>query len=151
MPAPAPAAATTAAALVATAGIHYAWAAGSPWPFADRDTWRRSILGAPMAEPRAADYAAVIGALTLGSAAVLAAGGAAVPGWRRLPRRLRTVAPWGVAGVLALRGGAGLLLVDAERHGREFARNDRRYYSPLCLALAAGAAWTAAHRRDQTR
>ncbi|NHC47434.1 DUF3995 domain-containing protein [Motilibacter aurantiacus] len=149
MTAPAPAAATTAAALVATAGVHLAWAAGSPWPFADHDTWRRSILDAKMAEPRPADYAAVVAALLAGSGAMLAAGGAAVPGWRRLPRPLRTAAPWGVVGALALRGGLGLLLVDPARHGEDFTRLNRRVYSPLCLALAAGAGWTAARRRDQ--
>lgn len=146
-----PVAALTAAGLAGAAGVHVAWALGSPWPFRDRETWRRSVLDARMSEPGPLACVAVAGALGAGAGSVLAAGGARVPGWASLPRPLHTLAPWGVAGVLAARGGLGLVVVRDGRAGGDFSRLDRRVYSPLCLALATGAAWTAARRRDQPR
>ena len=139
----------TSGTLVATAGVHLAWALGSPWPFADRETWRESVFEESMREPDALAYAAVVSALLAGSASVLAADGVRVPGWSLLPARLRSAAPWGVAGVVGARGALGLVLFPGDRGGARFARLNRRYYSPLCLALAAGAAWSAAQRRDQ--
>jgi hypothetical protein len=44
----------------------------------------------------------------------------------------------GVAAVLLLRGAGGLVM--SSRRNTEFARLDRRYYSPLCLILALSCA-----------
>lgn len=69
------------------------------------------------------------------------------------PRRVRAAGTGIAAGVLLARGVGGLLLSGPEGSGRRITRTqrfvqlDRRYYSPLCLALGAGAALVAAKGR----
>jgi Protein of unknown function (DUF3995) len=124
----------TAGTLAAIAGLHVIWSRGSSFPFRSRDELADSVVGSDVV-PSAAACNAVAVALFIASALV-----ADVPVG---PRRVRAVGRAGVATVLAARGLAGLTgRTDALSPGSNsstFRRLDRRYYSPLCLALAYGA------------
>ncbi|WP_405712646.1 MULTISPECIES: DUF3995 domain-containing protein [unclassified Streptomyces] len=127
--------------LTALAGLHVAWGLGSAWPLPDRETFSDVVVGRPDPPGPVACFA-VAGAL--GTAALLVAGRP-----RRRPALSRAGAA-GVAGVLALRGAAGLsgrtdLLATGSTSPR-FRRLDRLAYSPLCLALAASTAIATARR-----
>ena len=77
-------------------------------------------------------------AASLGLAAGLVAA-AARPGAGRVAR----AGTWVVAGVLLLRGGAGPITDLAGGLDDRYERLDLLLYSPLCLALGAGAALVA--------
>jgi hypothetical protein len=128
--------------LAAIGGLHFAWARGSSFPFADRDALADSVVGADAVPSSSASVA--VGAL-LTVASVLVAG---LPIG---PRRLRRLGVATVAGVLTVRGVAGLSgrtdLLSPGSSSPRFRRLDRAFYSPLCLALAAGAASTLAVSR----
>ena len=121
--------------LAGIGGLHLAWGRGSSFPFPNRDALSDSVIGSD-AVPSAAACNAVAVALFVASGLV-----ADVPIG---PRRLRAVGRAGVATVLATRGFAGLLgrtdVLSPGSTSARFRRIDERYYSPLCLALAAGAA-----------
>jgi hypothetical protein len=131
--------ATTAAALASLGGLHLAWATGSSFPFIDRTALADSVVGTNQV-PSSGACVAVAAALFSG--AVLVGG---VPGTGTRIRRIGLV---GLTAVLAGRGGLGLVgrtdLVSPGSSSVAFRRLDRRIYSPLCLALAAGSAWTVA-------
>jgi Protein of unknown function (DUF3995) len=107
--------------IAALGALHAAWAAGSSWPCADRRALAAAVGGFE-AFPGTAMTAAV-------SAALFAAAGMAAAD-RGTPA---------VAAVFAARGIAGLARPDLLPAGEAppFARLNARYYSPLCLALAA--------------
>ncbi|MBA3019470.1 DUF3995 domain-containing protein [Propionicimonas sp.] len=132
-----PAAAVTALTLFAVGVIHTAWAAGSTWPYGDAETLTRSVLGVASAEdfPPAGLTLAVTGALSVTGAAALARTSSA-PKVRQAARLLTLPA----AAILGLRGIGGFAqsLLAPNASTPEFRRNDLRFYSPLCLALAAG-------------
>jgi hypothetical protein len=112
-------------------GLHLLWALGSPWPAADRAALADAIGG--FAEvPRPAACIAV--------AALLALSASATAGFpRSCPPIVRCVraATWIV---LALRGIVGITgNMPQARRSATFAALDRRVYSPICLAIAAGA------------
>jgi len=123
--------------LVGIAGLHGLWAGGSAWPAPDRDTLANVVAGRDGgAVPSAAACVSV--------AALLAIAAAFVAGQpRRLPQLQRTGAA-GVAVALAMRGSCGLAgrtdLISPGSTSPRFRQLDRRYYSPLCLSLAAAAA-----------
>ena len=108
--------------------------AAGRFPSGVRDELADSVVGSRAVPSPAACYA-VATALFLASGLV-----ADIPIG---PRPLRKVGRLGVAGVLAARAVVGLAgRTDAVSPGSTsatFRRLDRRYYSPLCLALAAGA------------
>ncbi|MFI8433589.1 DUF3995 domain-containing protein [Streptomyces sp. NPDC079020] len=135
---------TSVATLTALAGLHVAWGLGSSWPLPDRESFADAVVGRPSPPGPKACFV-VAGAL--GTAALLAAGRP-----RRTPALSRLGAA-GVAGVLALRGAAGLSgrtdLLSPGSASARFRRLDRVAYSPLCLALAAATA-TAARTRGTT-
>ena len=124
----------TAAVLFALAGLHVLWGRGSSLPFSDPDELADAVIGR-RSVPSAEACFAVAGALTVAAALV-----ADVP---RLPRGLQHLGVTGVGAVLAARAGLGFAgRTDAVSPGSistRFRRLDRRVYSPLCLALAAGA------------
>lgn len=117
------------------AGIHVAWGRGSSFPFATHSDLTDAVVGRDATLSPAACYG-VAGLLTL--AAGLVAG---VPIG---PRRLRRLGVATVVTVLSVRAAAGLAgRTDALVPGsssQRFRRNDRRFFAPLCLALAAGSA-----------
>jgi Protein of unknown function (DUF3995) len=124
----------TASTLLAIAGLHVAWGRGSSFPFADRERLGDSVAGRASTPPPSACFA-VAGALTVAAALVTD-----VPG---LPRWTQRLGVTGVAAVLAARAALGFSgRTDAVSPGSvstRFRRLDRRVFSPLCLALAAGA------------
>ena len=128
------AAPTTATTLLALAGLHVLWGRGSSFPFSDRDDLADAVVGRSTVPPPGVCFA-VAGALTVAAALV-----ADVP---RLPRVVQHLGVTGVAVVLATRGGLGFAgrtdVVSPGSASTRFRGLDRRVYSPLCLALAAGA------------
>jgi hypothetical protein len=127
------ASALTSATLAAIGAVHVAWGRGSTVPFASREELADAVIGSRAVPSPAACYA-VAAALFVASALV-----SDVP---LGPRRTRRLGRRVVGGVLAARGLAGLLgRTDALSPGStspRFRRLDRRFYSPLCLALALG-------------
>ncbi|MFJ6616299.1 DUF3995 domain-containing protein [Kitasatospora sp. NPDC091335] len=126
-----------AAALAATGVLHAVWAV-TPWPFGSAEEFADSVVGQGDGVPPAAACLAVAGALGAGAylvgseAGVLPAVG---------PRRLRRAGVRTVAGVLLARGVAGPVLFGrVDERSERFRRLNARYYSPLCVALGAGAA-----------
>lgn len=123
----------TSATLAAIAGIHVAWGRGSSFPFANKLALSDAVIGSE-AVPSAGACYAVAAALLTASALVVDAPVA--------PRRVRRLGRRVVGGVLAVRGVAGLLgrtdVLSPGSASPRFRRLDRRVYSPLCLALAAG-------------
>lgn len=124
----------TATALVALGALHVAWGQGSTVPFSNRDDLNDAVIGRRTTPSPGACFA-VAGALLTAAALV-----ADVP---RLPRALQRLGVAGVATVLASRAALGFAgrtdLASPGSSSTRFRRLDRRVYSPLCLALAAGA------------
>lgn len=123
-----------AAGLVGLAALHAAWGAGASFPAPDREELADLIAGTE-AVPPARQCLAVAGLLATAASLV-----ASIGPWPPAVRRAGVV---GVVGVLGARGIAGLtgrtdLLVPWTPSAR-FVGLDRRYYGPLCLALAVGA------------
>jgi len=127
----------TSSVLAAIAGLHVAWARGSSFPFADHDALAESVVGTE-GVPSSGACVAVASLLTVATALVA---GAPIG-----PRRLRRAGVATVAGVLTVRGVAGLSgrtdVLSPGSTSARFRRLDRVFYSPLCLALAAGTAST---------
>ncbi|MGW6441497.1 DUF3995 domain-containing protein [Lentzea sp. NPDC055074] len=125
----------TSAVLLAVGVLHVVWTF-SPWPLRTREEFARRVVDVPVDKLPTPGMTLVValllvvaGYLVVGEAALLA-----VPG----PAWLPAVGTGVVAAVLLLRGAAGLVM--SFRRDTEFARLDRRYYSPLCLALAGSCA-----------
>ena len=148
----------TGGALVAAAGLHVAWAAGSTWPAGDRDALADLVVGSrPMPGPL--PCAAVAAALLTAGHLVATSAGTVRPRPRRVPRGWWPLGAAAVAAVLGARGAGGLaaavpgLAERARARGwgvtEQFRRRDRVLYSPLCLALAVGAADAARGRRAE--
>jgi len=139
--------AVVAGALGAIGVLHAAWMR-TPWPLSSPAEVADAVVGVGVDQlPTPAMCAEV--AVALGAASYLVGARSGVLPAAG-PRRLRAVGTGAVAGVLLARGVGGLLLFGPKGSGRRitrterFARLDRRYYSPLCLALGAGAAVVAA-------
>ncbi|MEV8325047.1 DUF3995 domain-containing protein [Kitasatospora sp. NPDC059811] len=123
--------------LAATGALHAVWAV-TPWPLRTPEEFADTVVGAGDGPPSPAACVAVAG--LLGTAAYLVGAEAGVlPAVG--PRRLRRAGVRAVAGVMLARGAGGLVLFGrAVERSERFKRLDTRYYSPLCLALAAGTA-----------
>ena len=119
--------------LAVLSAMHGAWAAGSSFPAKDRRQLAQMVAGTDGA-PSAAACLGVSGALGLAAALVADVAG--------LPRCFRISGVTVVAATMALRGITG---ISGQTHrlvpwtpGERFVELDRKYYGPLCLALAAG-------------
>ena len=136
---------TASSGLLAIAGLHAAWAAGSAWPCKDRETLSDLVAGRPDRQMPPAAASLAVSALLSTAAAVV--GGHP----RRLPR-LRRLGAACVVAVLTVRGSTGVLgctnVLVSWTPGERFRDRDRRYYGPLCLALAALASPAAIARSD---
>jgi hypothetical protein len=125
--------------LLALGVLHLLWGRGSSFPFACRSELADAVIGRRTVPSSSACY---------GVAAALAVAAMLVEDAPPMPLRVRRVGLDGVAGVLALRGIVGLAgataLLSPGSVSPRFRRLDRRVYSPLCLALAAGALHSAA-------
>lgn len=140
---PAGTAAVVAAALAAVlfsaiAGLHVAWALGSPFPARDRDALVATVVGAPIGSPMPGRVATVVVAVGLVLMAWwTAAQGGLVPS--------PVPAPWLRAGSLAmvvifgLRGIGGFFepALRPSIRGTPYVRLSRFVYSPLALLIAA--------------
>lgn len=125
------------------AAVHVLWATGSTWPRADAASLSELVVGQRHFPARAATWV-VAAALGVAATAVLVTTeseptGPAPTGGVRRALRLMTGA---TAAALLLRGSAGLVgsATGVWRTTGEFRRMNLRLYSPLCLALGAGAA-----------
>lgn len=121
------------AGLAAIAALHGAWALGWRWPGGSDSELAERVIGAGSELPP--DWATwLVAGVLAGSAVVVrtAATAEASPFVRRLA--------WAVAGVLLVRGTVSIP-VDLTRGFDEiYERLDLVIYSPVCLALGAGAA-----------
>jgi Protein of unknown function (DUF3995) len=130
--------------LAGLSALHLAWAAGSAWPAGDRHELARVMAGRDEVPSTAACMVVGVG---LGCAAALVAGAGRDAPAARLARA-------GLAAGFLARGVAGLTgtthrLVPWTPQGR-FVQLDRRYYGPLCCAIALSAARAAGRHRRQT-
>jgi hypothetical protein len=124
----------TVASFLALAGIHVAWGLGSSFPFRSPDELHDAVIGRPVQPSPASCYAV---------AGLLVTAAAATAGLPSRGSRLRRLAVIGTATAFGGRAGLGFsgrtdVLVAGSASPR-FRRLDRRVYSPLCAALAAGA------------
>jgi len=122
----------TAGTLLGLAGLHAAWGSGRAIPFTDQATLTEAVVGSRRMPSPASCFAV---ATALVAAAGLVELSPTVP--------VARVGALGVATVLGVRGTLGLAgrtdLVSPGSTSTRFRRLDRRLYSPLCLALSAGA------------
>jgi uncharacterized protein DUF3995 len=126
---------TTSLTLAAIGGLHVAWGRGSTFPFSSREELNDKVIGRDTTPSPAACYA-VAGLLTAASALV-----AGLPAPRSRFRRLGVVVVTAVLGTRAAVGFAGRTdLVAPGSVSPQFREMDKRILSPLCLALALGAA-----------
>jgi hypothetical protein len=120
-----------AGAFTALGVLHVLWATGSSWPAAEAGT----ISGRSGASASPGPGACLAVAGLLGTAAAL------VSGHPRARPGLARVGSAGVTATFALRGALGLAgrtdLLSPGSTSARFRALDRRYYGPLCLALAA--------------
>jgi hypothetical protein len=124
--------------LLAIAGLHVYWAAGGRWPGHDAASLNAKVVGgrhgASMPRvPLTLVVAAGLAGMALG--AVAARGLITVP----LSGAVRALT-WVAAGVLTVRGVGGFFEPWLRPHttALPYGHLNRRIYSPLCLALAAG-------------
>lgn len=123
------------AALGALSALHVAWGLGSHWPASSERALATRVLGEAQMPPAAASLAVAAALLVAGVVVRRAAGSGASTTVRR--------AALGVSAVLLLRGVAFIPLDLANGLSEPFARWDLVLYSPLCLALGAGALFLA--------
>ncbi|WP_157882161.1 DUF3995 domain-containing protein [Streptomyces rubellomurinus] len=131
------------AAMAAVGVLHAVWAV-TPWPVRDPKEFAETMIGEGDEMPPPVACLAVAG--MFGTASYLVASEAGVvPAVG--PKALRRLGLRTVSGVMLGRGIGGLALFGTVI-GRtdRFLRMDRRYYSPLCLALGAGTALVAGRR-----
>jgi hypothetical protein len=125
----------SAGALLGIAALHAGWARGAAFPFEDRAALAGHGTG--RADPPGPAACSAVAVLLTASAALVA-------GWPRGALVVQRAGATTVTVVLGLRGCLGLLgrtgLVAPGSVSPEFRARDRRLYSPLCLAIAAGAA-----------
>ena len=124
----------TAVTLLGIAGIHVVWARGSSFPFRTLEEMHDAVIGQQVHPSPAACYG-VVGLLVTAAAAV-----AGLPTKRSRVRRVVVAGTAATLGSRAVFGFAGRSdrLVSGSTSPR-FRNLDRRVYSPLCAALAAGA------------
>lgn len=124
--------------LTLLAGLHVYWGLGGVWPGTDQKSCAQAVAGfrgIDRMPPPAAAFAVAAALLAAALAALALAGVIALP----LPSGLVLSAGAAAAAVFLGRGIAGF--TPAWRRltpEMPFARNDRRWFSPLCLLIGAG-------------
>jgi len=120
------------AALTGIAAVHAAWALGWRWPGGSDQAFAERVIGSGEVPPEWATWAvAGLLAAAAGMVRATATGSGSA---------LLRAGSWTVAGVLLARGAGGLAASTAGGLEGVYARLDVAVYSPLCLALGAGAA-----------
>ena len=122
--------------LLALAAIHAYWACGGRWPGHDEASLVERVVGrtSGMRAPSPASCIAVAAALASSVGLVFFKTLAVAP---RPFGGLVSVGFWGAAFVFLARGVAGFTPAFRYAEGTPFYRLNRRYYSPLCLLIAA--------------
>jgi hypothetical protein len=124
--------------LAAVASLHAYWALGGLWPGKDEADLVRHVIGEPRRTrmpPVWITWSVVAASLVAAVWPLVAAGLVPMP----LPDGLVRGGAALIGVVFLLRGIAGYTPAWRRGHAAEpFARRDRRLFSPLCLALAAG-------------
>lgn len=131
------------AALGAIAAVHAAWALRWRWPGHSDDTLAERVVGAGAKLPPH-PVMWVMAAFLGGAATVVGAVGAG-----RRERSLRA-ATWSLAAILLARGALSIPMDLLGGLRSRYSRLDLAIYSPLCLALGAGAAIVARGVRSPT-
>lgn len=125
----------TATTLLGVGVLHAAWGRGSTFPFSDRDRLNDTVIGRAATPSPAACYSV---------AGLLAAASALVAGLPTPRSRIRRLGVCTVAIALGSRAALGFSgktdVVSPGSISAKFKRMDKRVFSPLCLALAVGAA-----------
>lgn len=121
--------------LLGISGLHVAWGRGSSFPFSTNAELTDAVVGNDIVPPPMACYSV---------AAMLAMAAAAIAGLPSRSSRLRRLAVMGTIAALSTRAAFGFagrtdVLVPGSASPK-FRRLDRHVYSPLCAALAVGAA-----------
>jgi hypothetical protein len=131
--------------LVALAVLHAWWGVGGRWPGHDE----RSLVELVIGRTRSMRMPSLFRCMLVASALFAAAGLVALQDnlisvdFGVAGERLVQAAFWIACAVFALRGLAGFIPpIFAYASGTPFATLNRRYYSPLCLLIAAGFAVT---------
>ncbi len=122
--------------LAAIAALHVAWGFGVRWPRRDEPALAALVVGYNRDRMPPPQQCFIAAAAIFAAAVVVAL----MAGSVRLPIApvLVTLAGLGVTAVFAGRGVAGYLPAWRARFPRQpFATLDRRFYSPLCLGIAA--------------
>ncbi len=124
--------------LAAIAGLHAYWGRGGLWPAASEDELIATVIGNASARRMPSPGLCLLVALVIAVTAIwpplLAQGSSA-----GALRPVILLGGFAIMAVFLLRGVAGFLPAWRRLHPREpFASYDRRYYSPLCLLIAAG-------------
>ena len=121
-------------AFVAAAGLHVGWAYGSSFPFGNRETMSRTVVGLPEKEfPGKGMALLVAGACAAGAACTLSR-------WRFGSRVTGALMAW--------RAVVGFTMTDILPAGPDpaFARMNRYTYSPACLGVGL-LAWRAPRKK----
>ena len=120
--------------LLGIGALHALWATGSPWPMSDRKELADAVAGLKDSDPPSS-------AACLAVTGLLGTGAAFVAGHPRRAPALSRIGSAGVVAVLSTRGALGMAghtdIVSPGSVSKRFRRLDRRFYSPLCLTLAA--------------
>lgn len=127
------------AVLAAIALLHLAWAAKIWWPAHDESALARTVAGFRGIDRMPGIFACIAVAVALLACLMLTAGMSFAPGVANLPAWIITGASALAGFVFLARGIAGFTPFWAKLTPEEpFRSLDRRYYSPLCIALGLG-------------
>jgi Protein of unknown function (DUF3995) len=131
---------STAAGLVAAGAMHAAWGSGMRWPGTDATSLARKVVGGS-AFPSTRDCFAVAGLLGAAASLVMARTHPNSAAARIAPDPIAGLSVSLLGSVLGARGLLGFLgsATNLVHTTPEFRRLNFSIYSPLCIALAAGA------------
>lgn len=123
--------------LASVAALHVIWAFGKSWPTQDRKALARTVIGVQSEQMPPAGVTLVVAGLIFAVGCLPWVWLSVLP--FPISRTLAEVFMWAAVAVFALRGAATYTFYAKIHEPIEpFARLNRRYFSPLCLALAAG-------------
>lgn len=124
--------------LSAIAGLHAYWGRGGLWPALSEDELVATVIGNARARRMPSPGLSLLVALAIALTAIWPLLLVQMPGVAAM-RPFIFLCGLAIMAVFLLRGVAGFLPAWRRLHPREpFASYDRRYYSPLCLLIAAG-------------
>jgi len=124
--------------LAIIAGLHAYWGRGGLWPAANEGELIATVIGNAGAKRMPSPGLCLLVALAITLTAIWPLLLAQMSGMAAM-RPFLLLGGFAILAVFLLRGVAGYLPAWRRLHPREpFASYDRRYYSPLCLLIAAG-------------